>query len=437
MQEHKRGVKARWLRFSIVAIVWLVFVITFARQSSGDATIWTRLFGVPAMAGPFADLSQITAAVESARHGLDPYLTNPYDMAKRPYIYPRVWLYAFAALRITPHRIVATGIALAACFLLAVSWLILQQEDGLAALFIGLATCSSATAFAIERGNTDLFVFCLVVLASELVNRGGLWFLLAASLLKVYPFFALLAEAIMGWKTRLLVVALVLGAAGIVIQHHAVDLQDTSVPHGYGFKEIDLVMSRAPHYLRSSFTAHTQAFRVVWDSLLGLLCCSGLATGAIWGRRNFALNPSRTPEDSKTQGLAGSHAFVLCASIFAGTFLLSTNYDYRLIFLIPMAPFLAGQARARTGAQRLLRNLASAGLIMILIGVHRGVAGRIPWPGLAMSIKVASHIDLWALLWTTCFFLGFIAVAEYHAKSKDPSSNRQKPLRVGLIKGSA
>jgi hypothetical protein len=434
MQKSSRGQYVRWMRIAIVAAVWVVFATTFARQWKGDSQVWTRVFGVPHMAGSFADLSQIVAAVESARHGLDPYLTNPYDMEHRTFIYPRVWLYAFSTLRITSYRVVGAGVALACCFLMTVSWLVLRQPDVWASMFIGVAACSSAAAFAIERGNTDLLVFCLVVIAVELECRGGLWFLLTASVLKMYPFFALLAEAVMGRRTRLLLVALVLGAAGIVVQHRDVSRQDQSLPHGYGLKEIDVAMGRAPGPFRSAFEAHPVAFRVLWGSSLGSLFISGAASGVIWGRRKLIADALRSGADPATLLGLGTYAFVLSGSIFVGTFLISTNYDYRLIFLIPLVPFLMTQAR--TASHRLPRLLAAAALGLIVIGLYRGIAGNIPLPALALFVKATSHAALWALLWIAGFFLGLITIVQHTAGAGTAGPGARNPLRVGLIKES-
>ncbi|HEY0758563.1 MAG TPA: hypothetical protein VGD59_04820 [Acidisarcina sp.] len=398
MQSDVRGGRAVWVRVIVITAIWALFATMFALEWRGDRQIWDRVFTVPVMARPFADLSQVSAAVESIRHGLNPYVTNPYDMSQRRFIYPRVWLYLFAAAKITPQRIIEAGALVAILYLSAVSWLVWRQQQPWTSVFIGLAACSSAAAMAVERGNTDILIFCLVLVAISIESRGSTWILIAASILKVYPFFALLGEAAAGRRTRLLLLALPLAAAGILAQHGDFTHQENSIPHGYGLKEIDVAMEKASPALKAGFAAHKLPFRLLWAFVLATIAGSGVVLGAVLRARTALLASSRW-----------TYGFVLCTGIFAGTFLVSTSYDYRLIFLIPMLPFLVDQARA--GARRAARVLGATGVGLVVFGMNRGTARPLHPTVLVVLLKAAGHVDLWALLWTVCFFMGAICAA--------------------------
>ena len=426
MQSHRPSAARAPTKLAIVAVVWLLFGAMFLLQFKAHMPVWNKVFGVPVMAEPFADLAQIPAANEARQHGLDPYAKNPYDIEQRRFSYPRLWLYFFSALRITPARTIVAGLTMAGCFLLAVSWLILRQREVWTSAFLGLASFSSAAAFAVERGNTDILILCLVLLAVALETRGGLWLLTTAALLKVYPIFAVLASATWARRTRLVLLALLIGVAGIIAQRGDFGRGDNSneVPHGYGVKEIDVAMELAPPPMRLAFAAHRQVFRILWQLVLLTIAVSGAAAGAAWARRQ------RAPISHY-----GEYAFVLCGSIFIGTFLVSTSYDYRLIFLLPLLPLFMDQAR--NASQRRMRILGGAGVALLLIGVNRGVAALLPSSLPTSLLKVAGHLDLWALLWLVCFFLGVIAVTREHLKAGNRKVGRNAPLHDTLMKESA
>ena len=92
----------KYLLFLIPLILSLLIVyISFNYDFWID--FWS-FFKVPSQIPPFADLDAISRALKSKLDGFNPYYNNPYDLAKKQYSYPSVWLYLFDFLRLEIDR---------------------------------------------------------------------------------------------------------------------------------------------------------------------------------------------------------------------------------------------------------------------------------------------------------------------------------------------
>ena len=142
----------------------------------------------------FLDLRSLTSAWECDRLGLDVLPVNPCDPRARPANYPSLWLLP-APLGAGDDDTVALGIGLAVVFFvsaLAVAGPLTVREG----VLYGIALCSPAVMFGVERGNPDLFIFALLSASLLALGRGvaltvsSYGLLLLATLLKIYPLFA-------------------------------------------------------------------------------------------------------------------------------------------------------------------------------------------------------------------------------------------------------
>jgi hypothetical protein len=151
-----------------------------------------RLWGVQAYRTPFLDWQAIVTALECKRQGLDVMRTNPCDPLGRMHIYSPLWLAPADFLPITRQWVLPTGIALELGFIAALWRVPIAAAKG-AAFFFAAAVFSSATVYALERGNNDLVIFLLVIgamplLAARWPARAGFYaIVMLAALLKYYP----------------------------------------------------------------------------------------------------------------------------------------------------------------------------------------------------------------------------------------------------------
>ena len=108
---------------------------------------------------PFADMRAIQGAVISVEHGYEPRTTNLGDPWRRSFNYPTLWIAIGKVLNFTDERWFMTICStLVLCFIGLCAVLIFRYPSfGLLASLV-----STSTLLAVERGNIDLVIFCLL-----------------------------------------------------------------------------------------------------------------------------------------------------------------------------------------------------------------------------------------------------------------------------------
>lgn len=156
---------------------------------------WSLIPWVPVGPGPFMDLVALTSTAECLRTSgwtLDSPSCDPYD---RKFNYPSLWVYVFALFRLDAADTSWLGVA----FLVLLCLVVLALGSGMRTsgarpadyLWLSIATVSPAVLFAVERGNVDILILALVLLATlAQIHRfsGTAGFLVGiATLLKLFP----------------------------------------------------------------------------------------------------------------------------------------------------------------------------------------------------------------------------------------------------------
>jgi len=178
----------------IVLLPGLTLLAILAELYAVDPTAYYRALtriGIDPWKYPFIDWEYIGAGVKCWNEGINVYITNPCDTANRPHDYSPLWL---RAVFIPTDRTwtMLIGLALVLGFLLSLFWVV--KPVTWRELIIFALTCTSTMAvFALERGNVDIIIFIMLVVASvlstgPLANRILSYALiLLAGLLKFYP----------------------------------------------------------------------------------------------------------------------------------------------------------------------------------------------------------------------------------------------------------
>jgi hypothetical protein len=233
--------------------------------------------------------------------------------------YPRLWLLP-GLLGLGESATVILGIAICMGFLGAM--MLLVGRLGLANTIIyGAALASPAVLLAVERGNTDLAVFALCVAGVAAIQRSGsagtalgVALLLVATLLKLYPVFALV---VLVPRTRLAVVALAVAAiyALLTLPDLALISQATPRPALYAY-------GTAPVAVAGKIGLRTVGLVIVAAALL-----------------TSSLGIVRRTAEAAVPSLA-LDAFLVGGAMFLGTFLIGSNYMYRLLLILMTMPQL-------------------------------------------------------------------------------------------------
>lgn len=188
---------------------------------AAKSTYFAMLYGwgVVPVDYPFIDTHTVLSARVCSALGINPFVDNPCDVLARPFLYSPLFL-----LGAGPHELAANvplGFMLDGAFIL--SLLCLPAPRRLADFgVITLATLSSVTAFAVERGNFELSLFVVVAVAGRLAlgrssfaRLSGYGLMLVAAFAKYFP--AVLMAFTLRERPRLFIVLNAVAAAAIVL----------------------------------------------------------------------------------------------------------------------------------------------------------------------------------------------------------------------------
>jgi hypothetical protein len=315
-------------------------------------------FQVPETSPSFLDLRSITSGWVCTRRGVDVLVSNPCDPFPRPANYPRIWMWP-AGLGLGQGATLILGLLVAAGFFAAALALV-RPRCGLgdAAIWASVLV-SPAVMLGIERGNADLILFPLVVVGILLLRArttagrvAGNALLLFAAMLKLFPAFAFVALLRQPRRWRLWGGGLVVLGFGIYVLATLGDIRTIErvlpqdIYYSYGADvgvraTVDWLAARSPSL---AFAARDANERIALVALIaGALVVAGLVARS-WRP------PAAAREGELDLFLAGT-------AVFAGTFVLEHNFDYRLVYLLLAVPQLLAWARTSTLARVVLGSL--------------------------------------------------------------------------------
>jgi hypothetical protein len=215
---------------------------------------------------------------------------------------------------------------------------LLRPKSGMELLVDLTAATSTMVVFALERGNADVFLFLLILLASAFYRRAASWRALAyalclfAGLLKFYPLSLMILPIRETWRRCLAWTSgmglVVVALSVLYARQLAVLLPNITTVHRSGFWAANLP-SGLPEILR--LPVPTIAVSGLSWAVLG-----AAATTVIFGatRRLCA-----TTDDSDWL-MRETDCLVIAAVVFVGCFFAGPNIDYRGIFLLMALPGL-------------------------------------------------------------------------------------------------
>lgn len=276
----------------------------------------------------FLDAAVITAGAESVRHGFDPMYVNPYDRLQRPMNYPRVW--QSLALVLSGDSTEFLGCTFYVTFFLGLL-VLLRSFQRVPLPILLLALFSPVVILALERANSDLVVFTLLVLSISVRLRSSILcylLLIAAALLKLFPIFG---GAYILHRIPRSQQIFITGLLTLFIGYELLHLPDLyAIRAGTPESMAD--------YGRTCVLLIAEAKGV---TLSGTQWC--LYTIALFSPLFFLI---RKRGSMKVRPGLAEDLYLAGAGIFICTFWLGANYDYRLIFLLLCIPSLVKRYRS-------------------------------------------------------------------------------------------
>jgi len=284
--------------------------------------------------GPwFLDSFALLASSDALARGLDPYAVNPLDYFHRPHVYTHWWLH-LGDLGLTRADNLRVGFAfVGAFFVAAISFLRPQSWREL--LWHLAFLCASPVVLAIERANNDLVVFAVLapVVPCLLSSHRGVrlvsvLFVALAAGLKFYPAVAALvllagddAREVREVRERIAVAVVALVVVGVGLSR---DLAGFSAiaPRAEGL----MTFSAANLFAAAGLGAPAAK---VAGMILGGACAVAFARSKLFSAWEIS------PADRGVW-----LGFLLGAVLLTGCFFAGTNFGYRWIFAIWLAPLL-------------------------------------------------------------------------------------------------
>jgi hypothetical protein len=330
-RDSDKSLDARWLLFGILIVYSGIIAIGAARGKYDR--YWAHL-GVPPMsqagqAVPFGDTLYLLGVLECDRAGIDVYRENPCDPWARRMAYSRFWLLT-GKLPLDRQHTFWLGMTIGLVFLGSVFAYVGRLNRKQAVLY-GIVLCSPAIMLGIERGNTDLLVFALLVAALMLLSRSpSAWpYLLIAlgGVLKLFPI-AGLAVALRESRQRAAVILGTLGATWVAYLAWtwsdsvlATGAHEQTIYRAYGGRVLASMIS---HQLVGWGIAPSQVSNAV-GYIIGIGSVMLAAVGVAWSDRSRF-------ESNRLDGFRAG------AAIYVATYLPLTNFDYKQVFLLLAIP---------------------------------------------------------------------------------------------------
>lgn len=298
----------------IFVLIWVV--IFLAISILGWTDTWSALL-IPTMSPPFADMRTVQGSLITIEAGLNPQIDNPGDPWNRPMNYPSAWIWLAKYFHIQNESNYLIFVALMVVGFLVSCYAMLRKYPSLSLL---LACFSGSTLLAVERGNNDLIIFTLLLIAASSPRMLSVVTIMIATLLKIYPVLAIPAFL----KDFRTVALMLIGSFLVVI---LLLPQLTSIQSA-------TPISGGLSYGSQSIFAHVKRFD---SKTLGLILSALLIFIAIILSSKERLNSKlKTSQSSNSEEIL----FLIGSGIFIGTFVLASNSDYRLIFLLFCVPYL-------------------------------------------------------------------------------------------------
>jgi hypothetical protein len=303
----------------IPAIIFIILVLLFG---------WKNVFSILTidLKGDiiFADFQNIRTSVLSYLNGFDPQIQNPFDSNNSILIYPFAWVYIglFFGLQNQINMIffILTFILL---YILIIGRLSQGIKNINRLLILLLIFYSNSSLILIERGNIDLIIFTITYISLIIPNFFFLGTILTI-ILKLYTIPLLILFLNSFKKISLFIPTFLLT---IYLFKDSIFFSLINAPisatFSYGSKVLEEMVFQ---------TTNIELNYIIINFALILVSISGFIIIKL-RYQNFLIDFSNHIEKY-------NKLFIVGSIVYASTFIITGNFDYRLIFLTLLIPLL-------------------------------------------------------------------------------------------------
>jgi len=303
--------------FLLLIFVLLISLFLSSLFLNGWESSWDFVY-VPSMEPVFADMRVIQGAIKSESLGLNPFVNNPGDPWSRVLNYPSIWIDIAKIFNLENEKFfLVFNLSMVSIYLLICLILLLKTKSFLLILLI----FSSSSLLGIERGNNDLIIFSIVYFSVYLLPLYSFTFLSLATFLKIYPL-ALILTFID--KKKISFFFAIIGIFAIYLNIEELKYIIVNTPKSAGLSYGSASISKG--FLKL-FSINISDYFISLIFIISILIFYRIF------KNKIQVNIEKIDEKIITSFLYGG-------LIYVGTFFLSKNFDYRLIFLILCYEFI-------------------------------------------------------------------------------------------------
>ena len=322
----------------IILEIFIAISISLLVILYSDSVIFSyifKLYNITHLEPSFADIRSYQALPLTVDSGFDPYVNHVYDPWKRPFNLPIIWYYISKYLNlVNEFNFKLFVFFYISSFIFCVIRTISISKNIISSFIIILIFLSSSTILAIERGNTDILIFSIIFIACT-VNNFYISFVLIffASILKLYPIFTFninfdLKKKIIFSITGIFLIFVILFKNLNNFFYNTHSSFDTGIT--YGFRSIIMGLYKLEERLALDLLSKNEiSYNVLYLSFLIFI---SLFVFYFIRKKNYNNNIDFI--DTKNR------LFIAGASIYCFSYIFFSSYDYRLIFLILIVPYL-------------------------------------------------------------------------------------------------
>ena len=301
----------------------LISLIVLAIALKGWMVTWHAL-KIPSLLPPHFDLRFYQYPAMAINSGKDPlfaaheFWTTPLFLQYGINIY---FLPSFKfAYFLNLHKeiyFISFAIFIIFFYIICVSSLLKIKKNS---FWILILFFSNSSMLAIERTNNDLIIFCLIYYAAVFPNFIGVSLAMLATYIEFWPIFSGIGFI----KKKIKILFLICSVIFILIFYKAIfSLQMEPILaewFSFGAKSLSVTIKRAFN------------LDVSYLAIVGLLIIITFLTLIISG---FKLEHKKKPDDFIER------LFLIGATLYISLFIIASNFDYKLIFLLFCVPYLS------------------------------------------------------------------------------------------------
>ena len=341
-----------------------IFLLAMGRVAGWSPT-W-RAFGVTPLSPPFFDMHVINDYAACAAKGVDAYALHACN--EDNFNIPTTWLW-LGSLGLDGSD--STWLSLVVIAASAIVMVVLFRGRSWLHGVIGLgAILSPSVMMGVERGNLDLLILALVGLAALIYEERKAWrangafvVLSLGVVLKLFPVFCVSLVARFNRQTFLFSCTLAILSLiyfGLSLKYILLIRRNvpTTFVLSYGYKAVFLGVDHTRGEAGLIPLGLADTWVPVLTAVAVLICAAAVA------RDSFLRNRESCSIDTSVAGTA----FLFGAGIYCGTYLLGTNFVYRLMFLLLCVPQLLDW-QSRRHEHNNSTGIAEVALLIIVLGV--------------------------------------------------------------------